>query len=98
MTRPAFDATIHPARRLQICAVLAPFDEVEFAVVRDELGVSDSVLSKQVSYLEEAGYVRVIKRTVDTRQRTWLALTRRGRKAFAGHIAELQRLAGAAGV
>lgn len=98
MTRPAFDATIHPPTRLQICAVLAPLDEVEFAIVRDEVGVSDSVLSKQVAHLEGAGYVRVIKRTVETRQRTWLALTHRGRKAFAGHMAELQRLAEAAGV
>lgn len=98
MTQPTFDAVIHPPRRLRICAVLAPLDEVPFPVVREELGISDSVLSKQVAHLESAGYVRVIKRTVDTRQRTWLALTSRGRKAFAAHMAELQRLADAAGV
>lgn len=98
MTRPTFDPTIHPPTRLRICAVLAPLDEVEFAVVRDEVDVSDSVLSKQVGRLEEAGYVSVIKRSFETRQRTWLALTQRGRKAFASHMAELQRLAEAAGV
>ena len=98
MTTPVFDATIHPSTRLQICAVLAPLDEVEFAVVRDEVGVSDSVLSKQAGQLEAAGYVQVIKRTVNTRQRTWLALASQGRKAFASHMAELQRLAEAAGV
>ena len=93
MTKPAFDETIHPPTRLRICAVLAPLDEVEFAVVRDEVEVSDSVLSKQVSHLEKAGYVRVMKRTVDTRQRTWLALTSSGRRAFSAHMAELRRLA-----
>lgn len=98
MTRPAFDEVIHPPTRLRICAALAPLDEAEFAIVRDEVGISDSVLSKQVGHLEQAGYVRVIKRTVETRQRTWLALTRRGRKAFAAHMAELHRLAEAARV
>jgi DNA-binding MarR family transcriptional regulator len=98
VTAPVFDATIHPPTRLQICAVLAPLDEAEFQVVRDEVGISDSVLSKQVAHLEAAGYVRVTKRTVATRQRTWLALTARGRAAFAGHVAALQRLAGAAGI
>ncbi len=92
MTTPAFNEVIHPPTRLRICSVLAPLDEAEFGVVRDEIGVSDSVLSKQVAYLEKAGYVSVLKRTVNTRQRTWLALTRAGRIAFQSHVAELRRI------
>jgi DNA-binding MarR family transcriptional regulator len=91
-----FDPVIHPLNRLQICAVLSPHDEVEFAIVREEVGVSDSVLSKQVRHLEQAGYVALRKATVDTRQRTWLSLTKAGRKAFNGHVAALRRLAAAA--
>ncbi|MCW5723408.1 MAG: transcriptional regulator [Maricaulaceae bacterium] len=94
---PRFDPVIHAPNRLQICAMLAPMDEVEFAVVRDGLGVSDSVLSKQVRQLEEAGYVAVSKATVDTRQRTWLSLTKSGRAAFTAHMAELKRIAALAG-
>jgi DNA-binding MarR family transcriptional regulator len=97
MTTGAFDAIIHPRNRLHICAVLSEFDEVMFETVRDELDISDSVLSKQIAHLRSAGYVRVIKRTVDSRQRTWLALTTQGRRAFAAHIAELQRIAGVSG-
>ncbi|QOC21349.1 transcriptional regulator [Wenzhouxiangella sp. AB-CW3] len=93
MSAPRFNDIIHPPTRLRICAVLSPLDDVEFGVVRDEVGVSDSVLSKQVAHLEQAGYVKVIKRTVNTRQRTWLSLTPRGRKAFSAHMAELRRLA-----
>lgn len=93
---PRFDAVIHPHTRLRICAALAPLDEVEFAIVREQVEVSDSVLSKQVGILEAAGYVQVDKRTVMSRQRTWLALTKAGRAAFAGHMAELRRLADAA--
>lgn len=93
MSGAAFDPVIHPLNRLQICAVLAPHDDVEFAVVREEVGVSDSVLSKQVRHLEEAGYVKVRKAVSDTRQRTWLSLTPAGRKAFSGHLAALRGLA-----
>lgn len=96
--KPGFDPIVHPPNRLQICAVLAPLAKVEFAVVREEVGVSDSVLSKQVRILEEAGYVTVSKAILDTRQRTWLALTPAGRAAFKAHMAELQRLASMAGL
>lgn len=90
---PSFDPIIHAPGRLQICAILSGVDEAEFAMLRDALKVSDSVLSKHLKQLEEAGYVAVRKATLDGRQRTWLALTPAGRKAFAAHVAELQRLA-----
>ena len=92
MTTPRFDAVVHAPLRLQICALLAAVDSAEFSVVRDELQVSDSVLSKHVKVLDEAGYLRVRKAVVASRQRTWLALTAGGRRALAGHVAELQRL------
>ncbi|WP_448642194.1 transcriptional regulator [Geodermatophilus sp. URMC 63] len=91
---PHFDAVIHPPPRLQICGLLAAVDTMEFAAVRDQVGVSDSVLSKHVKQLEEAGYVRVSKATVAARQRTSLSLTRDGRRAFDAHVAELRRIAG----
>jgi DNA-binding MarR family transcriptional regulator len=91
---PRFDAVIHAPGRLQICGILSAADEAEFAVMRDTLGVSDSVLSKHLKALEEAGHIAVRKAAADGRQRTWAALTLSGRKAFASHVAELQRLAG----
>lgn len=90
---PVFDPVIHAPGRLQICAILSGLDEAEFALVRDRIGVSDSVLSKHLKQLEEAGYVKLAKAPFDGRQRTWLSLTGPGRKAFAAHVAELQRLA-----
>lgn len=96
MTLPGLDPLIHAPVRLQICAILSATDEAEFALVREETGVSESVLSKQVKLLEEAAYVRVRKATLASRQRTWLALTAAGRKAFAAHMRALTRLAAAA--
>ena len=97
MTSPVFDALIHAPGRLQICAILSGVDDAEFGLVRDRIGVSDSVLSKHLKQLEEAGYLKPRKAAVDGRQRTWLSLTAKGRKAFAAHVAELTRLAGMAG-
>ena len=95
---PRLDPAIHAVARLQIAGVLAAVSEAEFATVREAVGVSDSVLSKHLSALAEAGYVRLRKATLGGRQRTWLSMTREGRRAFAAHVKALQALAGAAGV
>lgn len=90
---PAFDPVIHAPGRLQICAILSSVDSAEFAMLRDAIKVSDSVMSKHLKQLEEAGHVTLTKATGNGRQRTWIALSPSGRKAFAAHVAELQRLA-----
>jgi DNA-binding MarR family transcriptional regulator len=92
--QPRFDPVVHAPPRLQICGLLAAVDSIEFAAVRDSIVVSDSVLSKHVKQLEEAGYLQVRKATIASRQRTSLALTKAGRAAFAAHVAELRRITG----
>ncbi|WP_346621417.1 transcriptional regulator [Blastococcus montanus] len=91
---PRFDPVIHAPPRLQVCGLLAVVDTMDFATVREEVGVSDSVLSKHVRQLEEAGYVQVRKATRASRVRTTLALTAEGRRAFDAHVAELRRITG----
>lgn len=94
MTAPRFDVLIHEPTRLQLCGMLVPVEEFEFGTLRDALGIADSVTSKHLKALEDAGYVRLEKRRPKVgRPRTWVAITDRGRHAFAGHLAELQRLA-----
>ena len=87
-----FDPVLHPPARLQIAAVLANVDTAEFAKLRKLVGVSDSVLSKHLSALAEAGHVSLRKRARDGRQRTWASLTRSGRTAFKAHVAALQKI------
>jgi DNA-binding MarR family transcriptional regulator len=94
MTKAQLNTVIHAPNRLQICAFLTPLQEAEFQVLRDELDVSDSVLSKHLKQLEAAGYVAFRKGTVNGRQRMWAGLTESGRKALSGHVAELRRIAG----
>jgi len=94
MNNSNFDTLIHAPNRLQICALLAPFKEVEFRVLGKELGVSDSVLSKHIKMLEDVGYVKQTKSKVNGRERRWFYLTGKGRMAFDLHVKELKRLVG----
>lgn len=93
MTDARFDEVLHSPVRLQACAVMASATSVEFSVLRDALDVSESVLSKHLKQLDDAGYVKLEKASVEGRVRGWASLTPKGRKAFAAHVAELQRLA-----
>jgi DNA-binding MarR family transcriptional regulator len=96
MTGARFDELIHPSTRLSIVALLAAVDWVDFAFVRDELGLSDSALSKQLSTLEEAGYVAIERPLTDRRRRVRARLTPAGRNAFEGHVAALRAIVGPA--
>jgi DNA-binding MarR family transcriptional regulator len=93
-----FDELIHPATRLSIVALLAAADWADFAFVRDELGLSDSALSKQLSTLEEAGYVAIERPVSERRRRVRARLTRVGRERFDSHVSALREIIGAATV
>jgi DNA-binding MarR family transcriptional regulator len=97
MTTARFDDLIHPSTRLSIVALLAAADWVDFAFVRDELELSDSALSKQLSTLEEAGYVHIERPVSDRRRRVRARLTPAGRKVFRGHVAALRAIVGTPG-
>jgi DNA-binding MarR family transcriptional regulator len=76
--------------------LLAGADWVEFAFLRDQLGLSDSALSKQLSTLEDAGYVRIERPVSDHRRRVQARLTPAGLSAFHGHVAALRAIVGQA--
>jgi DNA-binding MarR family transcriptional regulator len=77
---------------LQICALLAAADSVDFSTLREALGVADSVLSKHTAVLQNAGYVKVHKSTCASRMKTSLSLTAAGRTAYEGHVAALRAI------
>ena len=87
------DEVIHAPVRFSIVAALAKVDQAEFSAVRDAVQVSDSVLSKQVALLEQAGYVIVKKGYVGKRPRTWLSLSTAGDSALRRHLAALRAIA-----
>jgi DNA-binding MarR family transcriptional regulator len=90
----ALDPVIHAPIRFSITAALAAVDEADFKSIREAVEISVSALSKQVSTLEEAGYVKVRKVFVGKRPRTYLSLTADGRKAWDIHVQALREIAG----
>ena len=92
MSTARFDELIHAPTRLEIVSLLAAAQWADFKYIRDELGLSDSALSKQLSTLESAGYVEIRKRFVGKFPRTSASLSPAGRQAFDQHVAALQRI------
>ena len=88
-----FDETIHSPNRLRICAALSAARQVEFATLERGLGVSKSLLSKQLKVLIDAGYVAVERKPQPFgRPRTWVGLTSAGRRAYRNHVAALRKI------
>jgi DNA-binding MarR family transcriptional regulator len=94
--KPVLHEEIHHPTRLSITAFLSGCLEAEFAAVRDHAQISDASVSRIISALQDAGYVKVRKGYVGKRPRTWLSLTPEGRTALAEHLAALQALADSA--
>lgn len=96
--RNGLDEVIHAPVRFSIMATLAAAERADFKFVRDTVEVSDSVLSKQITTLEGAGYVHVSKTFVGRRPRTYLSLTPAGRSAYRRHLEALRAIAAGEGV
>jgi DNA-binding transcriptional ArsR family regulator len=97
MIKPRFDELIHAPTRLSIVSLLAATEWADFKFIRDSVGLSDSALSKQLTSLEEAGYVDIRKGFVGKRPRTSAKLNSVGRAAFERHVAALQQIVARAG-
>lgn len=89
---PVFDEVIHAPQRLRICAMLSAAHSVEFAVIGDQLHLSKSALSKHLTQLADAGYVRQDRAVRDSRSRLWLSLTPQGARAYRAHVQALQQI------
>lgn len=87
-----FDELIHAPVRLRICASLAPVQWAEFAHLRESLGIADSVLSKHLKQLSDAGYLDIERFAKGGRSHVRVALTLDGRKAYVGHVSALRAM------
>ena len=89
------DEVIHQSLRLRIMATLnaLPAGElIEFTRLRAMLSVTDGNLGAHLATLETAEYVTIKKDFTARKPRTRVAITRRGRAAFARHVSYLRDL------
>lgn len=83
---------IHQPVRLSILGLLVHSQRVEFAFLRDHLGLKDANLSQHLTALEALGYVSITKGFVGKRPRTWVAMSDAGRAAFTEYLDVLQQI------
>lgn len=86
------DDIVHQRVRLGILVMLAEIPECAFNTLRDELRLTDGNLNRHVQVLVDAGLVVANKGYESNRPRTWLKLTREGRRALRGELATLSQL------
>jgi DNA-binding transcriptional ArsR family regulator len=89
------DEIIHQSTRLRLMAALNALPEgehLDFVELKAVIQSTDGNLGTHLGVLEKAGYVVIEKDFVGRKPRTRVALSRPGRRAFAGHVAYLREL------
>lgn len=80
--------------RLGIMSVLMVNDWVDFTEMKNLLEVTDGNLASHSTALEKSKYIEVKKEFVGKKPKTSYRVTQHGRKAFAEHLAGLEKLLG----
>jgi len=86
------DDLIHQRVRLGILAVLQEVERADFATLADLLGLTAGNLSRNLTVLEEHGYVVIEKTFQGRRPRTWVQATSTGRAALDQEVRALRSL------
>ena len=76
---PSPNRMIHEPARLAILTVLASCKAADFIFLQNLTGLSKGNLSVQITNLQEAGLVDVVKEIVDKKTRTSVSLSTRGK-------------------
>ncbi|HEY1915704.1 MAG TPA: transcriptional regulator [Streptosporangiaceae bacterium] len=94
MSHPAqrLDNAVHQRVRLGILTVVGGTTRVDFSFLRGTLDLTDGNLSRNLSVLEEAGYIAIEKSFEGRRPRTWISITPAGRQALADEIQALREI------
>lgn len=92
--RHELSEVLHQPVRFSIAAALSKTETMDFKDLRNTIQVSDSVLSKQLTLLDKAGFVEIKKSFVGKFPRTSVKLTKAGIEAWEHHMATLRLIAG----
>ncbi len=93
---PELDPVVHAKLRLAVLSLLSGVERAEFAWLRDKTGSTDGNIGAHLAKLEDAKYIAVEKKFVDSKPLSIYRMTPRGRKALSDYIAALKKLLGEA--
>ncbi len=85
------DPIIHAPVRLAIMTILASVKDADFVYLKETVGTSDGNLSVHLAKLEDAGYIKIIKKFVAKKPKTICSIKVRGRNAYQEYILALER-------
>lgn len=86
------DDVVHQRVRLAILTVVHEARRVDFLFLKQTLGLTGGNLSQHLRTLEDAGYVTIDKVIEGRRTRTWVSITRGGRRALREEIESLKAI------
>lgn len=78
--------------RLGIMSILMVNDFADFAVLKEQLRITDGNLASHLSALEKLQFIAVRKQFIGKKPNTSYSATIAGKKAFAEHLDALERL------
>lgn len=76
------DRMVHEPARYMILSILYVIESGDFLFIQTQTSLTKGNLSSHISKLEEAGYVKVVKRFIGKRPHTMIRITQRGKNAF----------------
>jgi len=78
--------------RLGILATLTGLARGDFAHLKREFAVTDCNLGRHLEVLGDAGFVKLTRDTAQTRPRTWVSITAKGKKALRRELDALRKI------
>lgn len=90
--RDDLDDLVHSPVRFSLLASLANVDSADYQSLKEALDVSYALLSKHAALLDDAGYIRIQKKSAGRTRQTRYRMTTKGRLAFEKHVKALERI------
>lgn len=84
------DPLLHSQLRLSIMSLLMTVESADFSFLKEQTDATAGNLSVQLSKLEEAEYIEILKTFQGKKPHTSCSVTQKGRKAFQDYVETLQ--------
>ncbi|MBN1538931.1 MAG: transcriptional regulator [Candidatus Thermoplasmatota archaeon] len=85
---------VHEPARYMILSILYVIESGDFLFIQTQTALTKGNLSSHISKLEEAGYVKVVKRFIGKRPHTMIRMTQIGKRAFEDYRRTMSRIIG----